>query len=292
MARTVDEIYDSLIAQKESNSDLAPLLPDPETASQLQSKLSSGSKVAGWRLFLKVVAWGIRQHELVFDDHKTDIKKFADTLIGGTTRWLQRQCFLFQLGDVLVYNTDTNKFSYLSDNPTAQIIKRAAVLEAGGQLRIKVAKEDGGGDPEKLGTSELSAFQTYISQIKFAGTNVIVTSNDADELQINYEVFYDPILMQANGSLVSDGSTFPVEDAINDYIENLPFNGVLNLTELTDVVQQAVGVKDPRLSSALARFGSNPFTSITREYVADAGYMKVDPGTPLSGTITYTPEPN
>ena len=291
MARTTDEIYDALIVEKELQSDLAPLLPNPETASDLLSELTSGSKVAIWRLWLRIVAWGIHQHEVIFDAHKAEITAFADTLIGGTKRWLQEQCFLFQIGDVLTYNTVTSRFGYSTINTANQIVKRASVLEAGGQLRIKVAKETSG-VPEKLDISELSAFQVYISQIKFAGTNVIVTSNDADELQITYTIYYDPLLMDSNGALISDGGVFPVEDAIEDFISNLPFDGVLNLTELTDAVQNAVGVKDPVLVSALARYGVNPFAAITREYVADAGYMKIDPSNPLNTTITYVAEPN
>jgi hypothetical protein len=291
MARSVDEIYNALIVEKELQTDLAPLLPNPETASTLLAELTSGSKVAIWRLWLRIVAWGIRQHEVVFDAHKAEIEAFADTLIGGTKRWLQEQCFLFQLGDVLTYNSVTSRFGYSTVNTAVQIVKRASVLESGGQLRIKVAKEVSG-LPVKLDVSELSAFQVYISQIKFAGTNVVVTSNDADELQITYTIYYDPLLMDPTGALVSNGAVFPVEVAIEEFISNLPFDGVLNLSELTDAVQDAVGVKDPVLVSALARFGVNPFAAITREYVADAGYMTIDPSNPLSTTITYVAEPN
>lgn len=291
MSRTTDEIYDALIAEKEANTDLAGLLPNPETANTLIADLTSGSKVAIWRLWLRIVAYGIHIHETVFDAHKAEIEDFADTLIGGTKRWLQLQCFKFQLGDTLVYNSTVNRFEYAIENTANQIIKRASVLEAGGQLRIKVAKENAG-IPEKLDVSELAAFQVYIGQVKFAGTNVVVTSNDADELQIFYTVHYNPLLMDENGALVSDGSTFPVEDAINNFVSNLPFDGVLNLTELTDGVQNAIGVKDPVLTAANARFGINPFVAITREYIADAGYMTIDPSNPLNTTITYVAEPN
>jgi hypothetical protein len=291
MARTIDEIYNAIIVEKELQTDLAPLLPNPETANTLLSELSSGSKVAVWRLWFRIVAWAIHAHEVVFDTHMAEITAFADTLIGGTKRWLHAQCFKFQLGDTLIYNSTTSRFTYSTVNTATQIIKRASVLEAGGQLRIKVAKEVSS-VPTKLDVSELAAFQVYISQIKFAGTNVIVTSNDADELRIYFTVFYDPLLMTSTGALVSNGAVKPVEDAINNFISTLPFDGVLNTTELTDAVQKAVGVKDPILTSASARFGVNPFVPISREYTADAGYMKIDPSNPLSSTITYTAEPN
>ena len=289
MARALTEIYDQLVAEKEAKAELTGLLPDPDSAADLINDVNTNttSKTAVWRLQLFVMAFGIWVHEQIFDQHKAEIQAFADTLIGGTSRWLRSEAFKFQLGDSLSFDEDTQKFSYPIINTANQIIKRASVQEIGGQVRLKVAKEDTGGNPVPLDASELTAFTAYINQIKFAGTNTSITSNPADELIIEFDVYYDPILMDGTGTLLSDGSTKPIEVAIQNYLDNIPFNGVLNLTKLVDAVQAATGVVDPILTSAQARFGANPFANIDREYLADSGYLVIDAANPLSGTITY-----
>lgn len=288
MARTVSEIYDEIITEKETFSSLSSLSPDPETASNLISELTSSSVVAIWRLWFWVVAFAIWSHEKIFDLHKEELTEFSESLIGGTARWLRDQCFIYQAGDALSYNSTTKKFEYAIEDTSVQIIKRAAVIQAGGVVRLKVAKLVGG-LPAALTPAELSSFNTYIQQIKFAGTIVTPTSGNPDELRVYFNLYYDPLVLNPDGTLISDGSTLPVEDAINDYIGNLPFNGVLNLTALVDAVQAASGVVDPVLTSASARFGSNPFTGFSVEYTADAGYMIIDPtaGFTLTDTITY-----
>lgn len=291
MARLLTEIYNLFITEKETHAELDTLVPNPDTAQTFLDDLTSTSKVAIWRLWYFSTAVGIKAHEEVFDDHKAELEAFADTLIGGNARWLQQECFKFQLGDALVFNSTTLKFGYAVLDTAKQIIKRCAVIEIGGQVRIKVAKEDGGGNPVELTASELSAFDNYINNIKFAGTSTLVTSLPADQLRIFYDLHYDPSILASDGTLISDGVTKPVENAINNYVSNLPFNGILNLTELTDAVQAAQGVTDPVLTDAEARFGVNPFVDIDREYLADAGYMEVDPGTPLSSSITYIADP-
>ena len=179
-----------------------------------------------------------------------------------------------------------NKYGYTL-NVANQIIKRAAVLEAGGIVRIKVAKLDSGSLPAALTTAERTGFSNYISKIKFAGTNIAITSNAADLLKIEYDVVYDPLVVDGTGQLIATAGTYPVVDAINSFIQNLPFNGILNLTALTDAIQKATGVVDPTLTSAQAKYGALAYSTIVKNYTADAGHMIIDPANPLSTTINY-----
>jgi hypothetical protein len=191
---------------------------------------------------------------------------------------------LFHYGDSLTRNGV--QYTYPIITPANQIIERAAVNDVAGQVRIKVAKLSGG-LPIKLTTTELTAFQAYITQIKFAGTNVDVISRAADLLKIAYNVKYDPLVLSATGELLSTPGVFPVVDAINAYIQELPFDGILNLTKLTDAIQVAQGVIDPVIQSSEAKFGALAYFPIVDNYNADAGHMLIDPAFPLSTQITY-----
>ena len=287
MAKQLTEWYDIIITEKETFSSLDGLTPKPDDSQTFLQDLSSTSKVAIWRLWVWVVAFAAWVTDNLFDEHTIQIEALGDTLITGTASWIRDQCFKFQLGDTLIYNPVNGAFEYATVNEAAQIIKRASILEVGGVVIIKVAKEDVGGNPIKLSASEKTSFNTYINQIKFAGTNTAVKSEDPDLLKIFYDVHYDPLVLSSTGESLSSPGVFPVEDAINDFISTLPFDGVLNLTELTDAVQLASGVNDPVLTQAEAKFGALPYAAINREYVADAGYMKIDPAFPLTSTLTY-----
>lgn len=286
MARTITEIYDEMVAEKQSMPTLQGLQPAIDHSQTLLNDLTSKSKVAIWRLLFFVVAVAIWVHEVIFDKHKAEIEARANEVIPGTAKWYRDQCMLFQYGDPLVYLNRI--YQYATIDETKQIIKRTAVIEANGQVRIKVAKL-ANGLPVPLSTSELTAFSAYVNQIKFAGTNIAIISHPADKLKISYDVTYNPLVMNGNGELIENTSIKPVEDAINNYIQNLPFNGILNLTKLTDAVQMAKGVIDPVLNSAEATYGNLAYAPILKNYNANAGYMEIDINFPLDQQINYIP---
>lgn len=290
MSRTIGNIYNEMVLEKESMTTLNELQPSIDNSQTLLSDLSSGSKVAIWRLLFFVVAVGIWVHEVLFDKHKADIEKRANEIITGTPLWYREECFRFQYGDSIEWNG--KQYIYLIHDTTKQIIKRAAVIEATGpqgqiQVRIKVAKLDSADLPTPLTTAELTAFKEYIAKVKFAGTNIAIISRDADLLKISYDVTYDPLVINGNGELISDPSIKPVELAINNHIQNLPFNGILNLTSLTDAIQTAQGVIDPVLNNAEAKYGSLAYATINKNYNANAGHMKIDPAFPLATQLNY-----
>ena len=288
MARTIQTIYDSLIAEKQSQTALNGLQPAIDDAQTLLNDLTSTSKVAKWRLDLWIVAVAINALENLFDLFRAEIEARALEIPAGTLKWYTDQTFLFQLGDVQVYNTAQQKFVYDPINEANRIVKRAVAGQIGDQVRIKTAKLDGSGNPIALTVAELSALNDFWNGPtgnKFAGTNLAITSSDPDELRVDLFVQYDPEVLASDGSLLVDPATFPVIDAINGFISDLPFNSILNLTALTDAIQNADGVVDPVMNDATSRFGALPFTSINKNLIPDAGYLILDePGS----TIVYT----
>jgi hypothetical protein len=286
VARSISEIYDALILEKNNQTQLNALQPNIDNAQNLLNDLTSPSKVARWRLDLWVVSVGTWIIEVLMDRFKAEVEEIAKNAVSGTEPWYKDQALKFQYGDSLVYLN--NKFQYATLNTAAQIVKRAAVKDVGGQVIIKVAKLVGG-VVTPLSTAELLAFDAYMKKIKFAGTATATVSRAADLLKIAYTVYYDPLVLKSDGSLISNPSIRPVDAAINNYITNLPFNGELILTKLTDTVQLAQGVVNPILTSAQAKYGALPYNTITVKYTADAGHMQIDPFFPLTTQITYLP---
>ena len=283
MARTIAEIYDEIIVEKQSMASLTNLQPSIDDSQTLLDDLNTTSKVGVWRLWFWVVAFAIYSHELLFDVFSSDIDNKANKIIAGTPLWYQTKSFEFQYGDSLTWNGA--QYVYSTINTANQIVKRCAVVDLGYQVRFKVAKLDINGNPESLSGSELTAFNSYINQIKFAGTPTSTTSGSGDDLKINVEIQRNAQIIDGLGFLIDDPSINPVLDAIKSYIGNLPFNGTFNMADLTDAIQNANGVIDVRLNSSMAKYGALTYSDTTQNYIADSGYLVLDE---INSVITYT----
>jgi hypothetical protein len=284
MARTIIEIYDEMITAKVAMAELNALQPNIDSGQTFLDDLTSASKMAVWRTMFFVVAVGIWTVEKLFDAHVTRVENRAKELIVGNVDWYGRIALDFQYGDALVF--DGKEYTYPTVNPANKIVKLVAINEIGDTLFMKVATTNGA-DPEALTTGQLNAFKAYIHQRKFAGTYFVFISREADLLRIQYRVYIDPLVLNLTGGLISNPSVKPVEDAINDYCKQLPFNGVFSVTALTDKIQHVEGVANPVFQSAQAKYGTNAFVSIGDYYQPNAGYLTVDPTFPLSVSITY-----
>ena len=174
MARQITEIYDEIIAEKESQATLTGLQPAIDDSQTLLADLTSTSKVAIWRLWAFLMAVAIWTHEKVFDLFREEIEETAKNLKVGTTVWYQQEAFRFQNGDAVTWNG--SQYIYDPITPANQIIKRAAVQEGANRVVIKVAKLDGNGDPIPLTAGENAAYTAFVELDKIAGTNVQIIS--------------------------------------------------------------------------------------------------------------------
>jgi hypothetical protein len=282
MARTIAVIFDAIVAEKQTLATLSTLLEDSSsTATSPYTRFladinNSSSKTAAWRLYCFIVAVTIWVHENLWDAFRTEINTLADQAISGNIPWYIRQIYAFQFGYDLVWLN--NKFQYEITDEEALIIKRAAIVEAAGELRIKVAKLDGSDLPTPLDNDEKNAFTGYIGKVKFAGTKISIISDVADDLRYDISVYYNPLIG-------IDAVIVNTEAAIESYLGNLEFNGAINITKLVDSLQEASGINDVIINSIQARYGVLDFANIVRQYVPNAGYLKVIGGTHL-GTIT------
>ena len=279
MARTIQQIYDSIIAEKQTLSSLNGLTPNPETYVNFLSQLASSSRVAIWRLFAYIIAVAIYTTEVLWDLFKKDIEEIAAQAEAGTVRWYQERVLDFQFGDVLIYADGKYQYAVLDDS--LKVVKRCAVVERpDGVVFIKTAKLDSGGLPIPLDSPELTALTAYMQQIKFAGTFLSVNSFNADTLKLYYDIYYSAELDLTTVQTA-------VYAAVQSFIANLPFNGALNINKLTDALQALTGVKDPKFNSAAATYGALPYTAFDREYLSNAGYLEIDGAFPLSSTFNF-----
>lgn len=285
MSRKLTDIYDALAMEKSGQQQLAGLAPAIDSAQQLLADLDSPSKVARWRLMLWVVATAIWVHERLWEVFRAEVDVIVANAHAGTPKWYVAMAKKFQLGYALTEVEGI--FTYPVDDPAARIVKRAAIVEASGMCILKVAKEENGVIVPLDTITELPPFTAYIDAIRFAGTIINIVTDVPDKLRVQYDIYYDPLVLLPNGALIADPGTFPVRDAITTFISSLPFDGRLVLTAMTDAVQQAAGVVNPVLTDAKAWWGILPPAPIHVSYRSHAGHMAIDPLSPLSATINY-----
>lgn len=260
MARTKDEILAAMLADKAGRSEL--------------DGMSSSSSSAIWRVLFDLVATAAKVLEDLWDVFKIEVEALENSAIAGTARWYQEQALAYQQGDTLTWSGQ--RWAYLVVDATKQIVDKASATDSGNELRLKVAKVVAG-VPQPLSESELSGFNAYIKKIKFAGTNVVVVSLPPDELKLTMTVYKDPAIIDSDGDWLPGGSFKIVEFQVNQYVQNLAWNGKFNIQEMIDAIKLADGVHDVVVSATEAKPDSfASFSAFTREYTPQAGYLSIN----------------
>lgn len=262
MARTIDEIYNSIMTEKATKPEL--------------DVLNSASRVATYKMWIYIISVTHWIMEKSFDLLKTEVDEKIQKQRFGKRKWYQLKGLAFQYGQELPEDSDEYDNTGLTDAEieAKKIIKYCSVTEIDGKLRIKVAKQVGG-LPAQLTEGELAAFKEYMELIKFAGVKLIIDSLPADNLKLELDIFFDPLVIRADGSRIDGSSATPVKDAIKEYLNALPFNGEYANTRLTNKLETVSGIVLPVIKSAQAKYGLFAFTVIDEKYIPDAGYLTI-----------------
>lgn len=264
MARTIKQIYEEIITEKETKTSLSGLLPGSETYQGLLDDLTSGSKVAVWRLWAYTIAVAHYVHETLFDLFIIEANAIAAAAPAGTPAWYQKKMFEFQFGDLLVYLN--NQYVYNPVNPANQIVKRCAIEERpDGIVLIKVAKEVSG-VITPLTTPEKDGLTSYAKKIKFAGTRIAIVSIDPDVITLSYDIYFDPQIPLIDIQAAT-------ETAMANFLASLPFNAAFNITDFTDVLQGIPGILDPVYLSSSNMPDGGTDTSFAVEVIPAAGWF-------------------
>lgn len=270
MARTIDQIFSDLIARKEQTPEL--------------DGLTSTSKTAIWRLWLYIVSFGIWTLETLFDTHKTEVTNILTQLKPHTMRWYRNKALAFQYGFELYDDSDVyNNESYTDEQVNnSKIIKYSAVTESVSESRliIKIATE-ANSELQPITDAQKSAFESYIEEIKDAGVKVTIINYLPDILQLSLKIYYDPLLLTSDGTSILTGKK-PVEDALKEFMKELPFNGELILASLIDKLQAVEGVKIPHLTYAASKWidttgqAYGNYENIVVKKIPVSGYFKIE----------------
>ncbi|MDP2723213.1 MAG: hypothetical protein Q8O72_10680 [Bacteroidales bacterium] len=292
--RTLTEIYNAIALEKANmsvlnswytdNANPGSVLDDEQT---LLEDLTSISKVAIWRLFMFIIAVAIWIHEGLWFVFRSEVDTSIDKHQPHTTRWYQEESKTFQYGDDLAWNAEKHRYEYAVYDKTKRIIQRSAAYEGSGIVAIKVARLLNN-ELAALDEQQEAAFTAFWQKNKDAGVVINIITSAADLLKLEYEIFFDPLIIAPDGSLISDPAIRPVDDAINNYIANLDFNGRFRLEKCDAYIYDVVGVIDYKRVSAQTKAGLNDYEDINISKVALSGYFIIDPDNTLQDLITYT----
>lgn len=270
MGRSIKQIQDSIIAAKDADANLS-------------SRLTSASRVAIWLLWTYIVAFCQWVLENFFDEHKSEVEQIIATQRPHTVNWYVQKAKAFQYGDALPLDSDV----YATINPDNQIVKYAAGIEAVPHLRLLLATLNGG-VLAPLNDAQVTAFKAYMALIKDSGVRLDITSNAPDDLQCSFAIYYDALVIAADGSRLDGTAATPVLDAVKAFIIDLPFNGLFVVNELIDAIEAVDGVEICEVTTMQARYGLIDFVPFAVEYRPDAGYLLLDEAYTTTNT-TYTP---
>lgn len=200
-------------------------------------------------IWFSIVAAAIYVLETLFDAFKEDVDaKIAQAAVASIP-WYHKISLEFQYGDALVFDEQTQQFVYPEVDESKQIVKFAACRDLGGMVYVLASKDNGSGSPAALSSAELSAFDAYLRERKPAGVLLQTDSFSPDLVRVVMAVQYDPQVITSEGELIADPTVYPVEEAINSYLNGIVYGGALNKTKLVDAVQGAAGVIDVSLTS-------------------------------------------
>lgn len=280
MARTIEEIKKSMTDQFLSDETLRQAYGITGDVTWE----STFSKVSVENMLMYVVAFVAHTLEVMMDAFRKDVDTQIAQNIVPTVRWYHTQAVAFQYGDQLVYNEEYGHFEYPEVDETKKLVKYCAVKDRGGSIQILVSG-DSNGVPSVLSNNVLSAFKSYMNQVKVAGVILDVKSLAADGIRIQAEVQIDPQIITTDGVRISDG-TKAVEAAINAYLANIVYGGTFNKTNLVDAIQKVEGVVDVTLGKVEVKpSGSTSYTEMTsNNYSAVSGCFKSEK---LNETIVY-----
>ena len=272
-ARSVKDIFDEMVAEKEKYPSLAPLTNNRDTSV--------------WRNLFMVVAKTINAVETSLEAKVNDLTEVGKSRPVGTNKWYADEFKKFQLGYDLVYDTSLGRWAYRTLDESAQIIKSCSVTAEGRRLLIKTAKMNSDGDAlVGLDNDEKTAFLAFVSKVILVGTGVQsrVTA-DGDLLRLTINIKVNPNIINSSGQSVSNTSEYPCEDAIKKCLldhglDN--FDSVFSLNMIENALLSLDGVQTVNITAATAtpQAAGYPTTDIKAnalgEYTSFAGYLVIE----------------
>lgn len=236
-----------------SQEDIRILMDNDQATETSLSGLNNPSQTAVFNLEKDIIAQEMNLHEQLWDELRDDLEAQIAAAPPASPAWIQAQVLKFQYDATNPQVLQLINFapSYPVIDTDLQIVTRCSVkTDLNKIVKIKVAKSD---PPATLAALEYSSLTGYLNNIMPAGVGFDLVNIDGDRLYVNAEVFY-------NGEYTSSIQS-NVEAAINAYLANIPFDGLVRISELEDSIQAVAGVTDVKLNTIKARPNTDPFAS-------------------------------
>ena len=228
-----------------SQADIRTLMDDAQAAESNLSTLTNPSQTSIFNLEKDIVAEVTNLHEQLWDELRDDLEAQIAAAPPASPAWIQSQVLKFQYDATNPQVLQLINFAprYPTIDTDLQIVTRCSVkTDLNKIVKIKVAKSD---PPTTLAALEYSSLTGYLNNIMPAGVGFDLVNLSGDRLYVNAEVFY-------NGEYTSSIQS-NVEAAINNYLANIPFDGLVRISELEDSIQAVPGVTDVKLKTIKAR---------------------------------------
>jgi hypothetical protein len=234
MKKTLVEIIADIFGIKEQNGYL--------------QGLTSTSKASVWRNLLEVVAFAVFNFQEAANLHMKEIDdKIANQKVPRLP-WYRNLALAFQYGFDWLEELDGFSPTY-EDNgvqveatpeqvEASKIIKYVAVTRNRSNMgRIVISMKIAGENTDEVLSDEKAlAFKKYIEETQCTGDDIVIVNFLPDILKLDIKVCYDPLVLLPNGMSIVSGK-FPIQDTINRFLLNLPFNGELSVQTLLEAIK-------------------------------------------------------
>lgn len=243
MARTIQQIKKSMTDQFMAE----PVIREKYGLKESDTFDSAFSTVSIENILFGIIASAAYMLEILFDHFTESVEQKIVAAIPATLAWYHKICLDYQHGDELILDEATQQYVYPEVDQSKRKIKHAAVRDKGSYVYILVSGADAEGLPAALPGDIITPFESYLKARKPAGVQLEVHTYNPDDILIELKIQYDPLVISPSGSLISDTSRYPVEEAIESYLRGIDYGGIFNKTRLVDAVQRADGVLDLEL---------------------------------------------
>ena len=212
------------------------------------TEFSNDSKMSIMNGITWAFATVIYAFETILDVFAIDISTTINNRINGTPTYYANALLQFQKGDALTVREDGLAFGYNTIDETKRIVTQVSYSESSSdvnldnKLILKVATGTRGNLSAIL-PEDLVLINTYISQIKFAGTRIEVTSHNGDVLIPRVSVYYDGAVMESE---LYDG----IEEMLNEYIMNIEFDAGIYVSKVIEAIKKVDHVTDVYIDSS------------------------------------------
>jgi hypothetical protein len=259
------------------------MISEKNAAAALES-LTSDSKVSVWRNLIFIAAFMANFIKELQGIHETEIAALIDAQKLTNLNYYREVVFEYRDGHPFdregLFYTGTYTDEEIA---SAQLVKRAAaqqINENGIQkIALKLATETNG-ELTEIAATTLDRIKQHVFVNAPAGTNLSITSNRADEIKLEVDVYIDPQILTTTGVRVDGTANDVIDTAVSEFFadKNFKFDGELVLSLLEDKIQSVQGVQDRsvRFKKVEANYTVPAvWIPIEERYTSYSGYYKV-----------------